>query len=421
MMAKMNAMNLYVTTTQIILKSNPNNPNSWQDLYRLIPYLRNSLCCVVCGYLLVDPMSPSTAKCQHHQCKQCQGGRKKIKPMCLQCKDGVSYSENKLLRTLLQCYKRMCTMLINSCIYKELAEQASLSGAGSLISLIKEGEAFEDEYKSTIGLPKSTYSILPCVYTNSSTQTAQQANANAQIQGQRREEAATVYMGNPKTSMYSVLYAGTGNKITIRRKAKLDGRAGVKRDAISAGPNTTSGGAIFKKPILLIGTGGGPGNKQSQGASATSTQKERQRRGCRCGNATATPGKLTCCGQRCPCYVDGKACLECRCRGCRNPHAADGSKVIPHYLQVQDYHQQQPQQQVKLVQQTSAILQTHIHTMPQATEHSSAFLNTLNTLKIELDPVRGLCSSPLSNIPTLSTLSLDQLNDNLQIDADILL
>lgn len=53
-----------------------------------------------------------------------------------------------------------------------------------------------------------------------------------------------------------------------------------------------------------------------------------KRRGCRCGNATAAPGKLTCCGQRCPCYVDSKACIDCKCRGCRNPHYADGQKKV---------------------------------------------------------------------------------------------
>ncbi len=53
-----------------------------------------------------------------------------------------------------------------------------------------------------------------------------------------------------------------------------------------------------------------------------------KRRGCRCGNATAAPGKLTCCGQRCPCYVDSKACIDCKCRGCRNPHFADGQKKV---------------------------------------------------------------------------------------------
>ncbi len=41
--------------------------------------------------------------------------------------------------------------------------------------------------------------------------------------------------------------------------------------------------------------------------------------GCRCGMATPNPGKLTCCGQRCPCYSAFKGCVDCCCRGCRNP------------------------------------------------------------------------------------------------------
>lgn len=49
--------------------------------------------------------------------------------------------------------------------------------------------------------------------------------------------------------------------------------------------------------------------------------------GCRCGTATQTPGKLTCGGQRCACYSENKPCLDCKCRGCRNPHTADGQKV----------------------------------------------------------------------------------------------
>lgn len=48
-------------------------------------------------------------------------------------------------------------------------------------------------------------------------------------------------------------------------------------------------------------------------------QKTERRLGCRCGNATSTPGKLTCFGQRCPCYTEQKPCDQCKCRGCRNP------------------------------------------------------------------------------------------------------
>ena len=53
--------------------------------------------------------------------------------------------------------------------------------------------------------------------------------------------------------------------------------------------------------------------------------KKPKPKGCRCGLATPNPGKLTCCGQRCPCYSAFKGCCpDCRCRGCRNPR-----KLIP--------------------------------------------------------------------------------------------
>lgn len=58
------------------------------------------------------------------------------------------------------------------------------------------------------------------------------------------------------------------------------------------------------------------------------------KKGCRCGNATPTPGKLTCGGQRCPCYVGARSCLDCKCKGCRNPHSVHGIKVIRPHLQV---------------------------------------------------------------------------------------
>ena len=64
---------------------------------------------------------------------------------------------------------------------------------------------------------------------------------------------------------------------------------------------------------------------------------------CRCGNATPTPGKLTCGGQRCPCYISAKACTDCKCKGCRNPHQVNGIKVVrPHLtMQVQNQNSNQ--------------------------------------------------------------------------------
>lgn len=52
--------------------------------------------------------------------------------------------------------------------------------------------------------------------------------------------------------------------------------------------------------------------------------------GCRCAMATPAPGKLTCCGQRCPCYAAFHGCsTSCKCRGCRNPRGDLVTKLPP--------------------------------------------------------------------------------------------
>lgn len=44
---------------------------------------------------------------------------------------------------------------------------------------------------------------------------------------------------------------------------------------------------------------------------------------CRCGSgAKRAPGNLTCLGQRCACYKEGRPCLNCKCHGCKNPNVA---------------------------------------------------------------------------------------------------
>ncbi|XP_025205521.1 uncharacterized protein LOC112601876 [Melanaphis sacchari] len=58
---------------------------------------------------------------------------------------------------------------------------------------------------------------------------------------------------------------------------------------------------------------------QSEFNNIPKKKKNERRWGCRCGNATTTPGKLTCFGQRCPCYTEQKPCEQCKCKGCRNP------------------------------------------------------------------------------------------------------
>ncbi|XP_029408263.2 serine-rich adhesin for platelets isoform X2 [Bactrocera dorsalis] len=121
------------------------------------------------------------------------------------------------------------------------------------------------------------------------------------------------------SAMYSVLYTGVGNKITIKRKTDGDEENGQRTVATANSPVSTSTSTPPAISNSVITT-----QQQSQ-----ANKLNAKRRGCRCGNATPTPGKLTCCGQRCPCYVDSKSCIGCKCRGCRNPHRPDGGKVRP--------------------------------------------------------------------------------------------
>lgn len=218
-MSKVNSTSLYITTNKIILNARADNPNSWQDLYRLVPYLRNSLCCVVCGNLLIEPLTPAGGKCPHHLCRKCKGGRKKIKPACTHCKDCDDYTENLQLRTLLQCYKRMCMYLINSDIYKNIETQVNyLSNSnlerGNFLYLINEGASFKDDFRSNSGLSKTTYSILPCVYTNAVSQNVQITSGNNIAFNSNLNNVSN------RSPLYSVMHAGSGNKITIKRRPK---------------------------------------------------------------------------------------------------------------------------------------------------------------------------------------------------------
>ncbi|XP_049861143.1 E3 ubiquitin-protein ligase MSL2 isoform X2 [Schistocerca gregaria] len=322
----MNATSLYVSTCRLVLQADSEDSSSWTDLFRLVPYLRQSLSCTVCGNLLIEPYTPTETNCQHHVCRSCKGGRKKLKPSCSWCKNYEKYVENVQLRILLQCYKKLCEYVTSTSIYRSLFVSATSNGGSgdgtsSLVDLIQEGAGFKDDFKSNAGLSKSAYSILPCVYTSTSTQTGVapatigQSEGNSCLQAVEPQAIRTVSNGS---SLYSVLFKGTGNKITIKRKANdLEGDPGdgngCNTDAVSTIANgATNNWDVFKKPAPRVTTVRGPGGAK--------------RRGCRCGNATATPGKLTCCGQRCPCYVESKACVECRCRGCRNPHRPGGKK-----------------------------------------------------------------------------------------------
>ncbi|XP_021698454.1 uncharacterized protein LOC23687674 [Aedes aegypti] len=245
------------------------------------------------------------------------------------------------------------------------------------------------------------------------------------------------------STMYSVLYAGNGNKITIKRKMDpphiqrkatihtLDKEGQIKLAKTLADNSAAMSG--FKMPQTTgLATSGGGGTMGGQGnvtvvnatnAGAMSKQTAKQllkRRGCRCGNATATPGKLTCCGQRCPCYVDSKSCVDCKCRGCRNPHRADGMKVRPHIPELQnlEINLHNPNEEEVLTTATTTVLAPQ-QTVSSMGTNSGTHINVLGqtslaSTSVGQQPNAGLTAvstgakglTQISHLPGGSTLKI---------------
>lgn len=273
------------------------------------------------------------------------------------------------------------------------------------------------------------------------------------------------------SALYSVMYAGSGNKITIKRKTDSQSASSaahahhnqqqqqlLNAAAESPGPKDTtemmvkssshpsssSSSSSAASPtsnnqsLLLQGSSvsmtsnyvvqdGGGGGDQGTGLGfkkppvVVKSKTLAKRKGCRCGNATLTPGKLTCCGQRCPCYVESKSCIDCKCRGCRNPHRPNGFKVRPHIPELEnlDFHlnaveQQQNQQQqptMKTILNTLSIVgrqqqQKHVSSVASSSSNSCS------------SPASS-SSSSLVNAPNMaSTSSGNNTDDGIAMEME---
>lgn len=221
----MNATSLYVSTCRLVIQANSEDLEdqaSWNDLYRLLPYLRNSLSCTVCDSLLVEPYSPESS-CQHHVCKSCRGGKKKLKPSCSWCKSYDTYVENIQLRILLQCYKKLNEYLASTLIYRKL--MLSNGGTNGLLEIIQEGAGFKDEYISSAGLSKTALKQLPCLLTPNLTvnvQTQTQATTNNAVLAEKKPNPTAIQSisNGPSSTSHSSMLPHISHPIPIAPKTE---------------------------------------------------------------------------------------------------------------------------------------------------------------------------------------------------------
>ncbi|XP_039994083.1 E3 ubiquitin-protein ligase MSL2a isoform X1 [Xiphias gladius] len=113
-MNPVNATALYVSASRAVLQCDPRKPHTFAEMYKLLPFFRQSLACLVCGKLLQDPISPTHPECQHYVCLGCKGQQMQIRPSCSRCKDYSGFQENKQLSLLVQCYRKLCLYVTHS-------------------------------------------------------------------------------------------------------------------------------------------------------------------------------------------------------------------------------------------------------------------------------------------------------------------
>ncbi|XP_076831979.1 E3 ubiquitin-protein ligase MSL2a [Brachyhypopomus gauderio] len=472
-MNPVNATALYVSACRAMLQCDSQAPESYGELFNVLPFFRDSLSCLVCGNLLRDPVSPHTSACQHFVCRGCKGKMVKLKPQCSCGRNQQQFDENKQLQVLVECYRSLCE-------YIAAAEKsaARVPGYEEVMRMVEDVLGVRDEHMESgvleeprMNLPQQTYNttdsqpktVANClsqadsggvssgeqrkcmpssknikseldscspvaVPGNGGLTAPQQTSTNISDSG-GRQTASTIPVllskmevlgslesdcakAEPQVSAcvscseaelcQQVCQSATSGAVSpdhpqqpqtgitclapAHRKVRLCRKRSRSesdsemlqplplacfmqkpRVAATVPPQAASvprvhcvpmsvprGEALDANRTLLDSTKNvqknndfGPKKVPSKAKVVTAKakakdrdrvlsgnptkvvyKKSQEKKGCKCGRATQNPSVLTCRGQRCPCYSNRKACLDCICRGCQNSYMANGEKKL---------------------------------------------------------------------------------------------
>uniref|UniRef100_A0A674BLK9 E3 ubiquitin-protein ligase MSL2 n=1 Tax=Salmo trutta TaxID=8032 RepID=A0A674BLK9_SALTR len=428
-MNPVNATTLYVSACRSVLQCDPRDPRALAELYKQLPFFRQSLSCLVCGNLLQDPIAPTNSQCQHYVCRGCKGQRMLLKPSCSWCKDYSRFQENRQLSLLVHCYRKLCLYIAQSPLAPHIASAASDSpdllailneglllaessgevelcnistfgeelnkhGGGLLLSVEEVLRTLEPEPNPELPDPQPDNPSVPphngsyCPPTPDSpcltpslppeniprlplpppqpTPALPRLPPHCHRKRSRSESDSEKVQPLPIATILRGPPLGATNPLhlptaTVKREPKLP--SAITPPHLAPVPN--GGPPKVGKTMLVSSKGlkkslehhGGPKKaytKARQGVPKPRAQprdrlpphghahplshppspskplykKPVEKKGCKCGRATQNPSVLTCRGQRCPCYSNRKACLDCICRGCQNSYMANGEKKL---------------------------------------------------------------------------------------------
>ncbi|XP_017579883.2 E3 ubiquitin-protein ligase MSL2a [Pygocentrus nattereri] len=480
------ATSLYLAACRAALRCDPQQPESFTELYDLLPFFRDALSCLACGNLLRDPVAPSASTCQHFFCRGCEGGTLRMKPPCGCCRNAQQFEENKQLQVLVDCYRSLCeyvwvitaaeqsTSRIRGYVevmkmLEEVLEVKQEQVEEKIVEVPQEAKESSQSFKTEASSPcpisvnktdpdagvdgqkvenvssskdiktelepsrlitcsgvdhhlavqqfstdtvtinisngnvlhdgctspilLSVEEVLNSLESECSTNQAKskvplsdsrskssgevlqafqatpsgalppahpqqpqtgitcQAAAHRKVHLSRKRsrsesdsemlQPVPIACFTQKPSVASTVppqaasepkaqnrAAGVQNGVVLKvSRMLLDSTKNIQKNAESLGakkvPTKTKIGTPKPKPKPKVSDGALPGNP-----TKVVYKKPPEKKGCKCGRATQNPSVLTCRGQRCPCYSNRKACLDCICRGCQNSYMANGEKKL---------------------------------------------------------------------------------------------
>lgn len=325
----MNAVSLYVTTFSAILDVEASEKlENWTEVHRLLLSLRDQLSCGICKQLLCNAMHVPNLPCAHIICEKCINSAANFSPKS--CENCSSHNEyfvpNKEMDMLIMCFKKMCEHSVNTQSYKKFAiigqKDIVFDGLpyfnGQVCNSVNshlnntdgslQNNSGDGNITNEVGSGENSHQVAENNSHSSSNGGAGVIAENGEIEtmnAKLMEDNLRLSSGSETNEIVSIKHKfhQTSRNAPAKVRSFLNEKKS-RNTVVIDGKKIVIKQEIIEKPKVV---------------SAYNRQVKPKPNGCKCGLATAVPGKLTCCGQRCPCYVNGKACLSCKCRGCRNP------------------------------------------------------------------------------------------------------
>ena len=230
----------------------------------------------------------------------------RLRPACAWCREHFLFVGDCALRIVVRCFAKICEYLASSPIAAILTDVSEgvgerVEAAGRLLAVIHEGVEAGSEPRAdgpTDGASVPPTLVSQAAASHDGSTTCVSENGSVQPDNQDDDDGCGVMR----------VSGNIPEEATVAAVDVTDDDVVPWHDGGPASRDDTDALSARKRKHSL----------QSDGASCGKSGKVKWA-GCRCGQATQHPGMLTCRGQRCPCYSAYRGCVDCHCRGCRNP------------------------------------------------------------------------------------------------------